>query len=132
MNSSASLPIRRALLSVSDKSGIVDLARALADNGVELISTGGTAAKLRETLEGQRAHVAAELARHEAEYQQLTLSFLQEEARQLDADMRHWRRRLDLFDRNLADEPERIRAFYEVRAERIEPVGIVYLWPETN
>src|SRR4051794_9718700 len=35
-------PIRRALLSVSDKSGVVDLARALAARGVELISTGGT------------------------------------------------------------------------------------------
>ena len=34
--------IRRALLSVSDKSGLVDLARALTDFGVELISTGGT------------------------------------------------------------------------------------------
>ena len=44
-----SLPIRRALLSVSDKSGIVELARALAGNGVELISTGGTAAMLRES-----------------------------------------------------------------------------------
>ena len=36
------MPIRRALLSVSDKTGIVDLARALADRGVELLSTGGT------------------------------------------------------------------------------------------
>jgi phosphoribosylaminoimidazolecarboxamide formyltransferase/IMP cyclohydrolase len=35
-------PIRRALLSVSDKSGLVDLALALAAHGVELISTGGT------------------------------------------------------------------------------------------
>src|SRR5947209_15649036 len=34
--------IRRALLSVSDKTGLVDLARALAGLGVELISTGGT------------------------------------------------------------------------------------------
>jgi phosphoribosylaminoimidazolecarboxamide formyltransferase/IMP cyclohydrolase len=34
--------IRRALLSVSDKTGLVDLARALAGHGVELISTGGT------------------------------------------------------------------------------------------
>ena len=34
--------IRRALLSVSDKSGLVEFARALAGFGVELISTGGT------------------------------------------------------------------------------------------
>ena len=40
-------PIRRALLSVSDKTGLLDLARALADRGVALISTGGSAAELR-------------------------------------------------------------------------------------
>jgi phosphoribosylaminoimidazolecarboxamide formyltransferase / IMP cyclohydrolase len=38
--------VGRALLSVSDKTGLVDLARALAEAGVELISTGGTAAAL--------------------------------------------------------------------------------------
>src|SRR4051795_5108024 len=39
--------IRRALLSVSDKRGIADFARGLAALGVELVSTGGTAAELR-------------------------------------------------------------------------------------
>ena len=38
----SSLAVRRALISVSDKTGIVDFARALADMGVELLSTGGT------------------------------------------------------------------------------------------
>ncbi|MCR8724885.1 bifunctional phosphoribosylaminoimidazolecarboxamide formyltransferase/IMP cyclohydrolase [Frigidibacter sp. ROC022] len=41
-------PIRRALLSVSDKTGLLDLAKALAGMGVELLSTGGSAAMLRE------------------------------------------------------------------------------------
>jgi phosphoribosylaminoimidazolecarboxamide formyltransferase/IMP cyclohydrolase len=40
--------VGRALLSVSDKAGVVDLARALAEGGVELISTGGTAAALSD------------------------------------------------------------------------------------
>jgi phosphoribosylaminoimidazolecarboxamide formyltransferase / IMP cyclohydrolase len=40
--------VRRALLSVSDKTGIVEFARGLAGLGVELVSTGGTAAVLRE------------------------------------------------------------------------------------
>src|ERR1700748_1620765 len=40
--------VRRALLSVSDKTGVVDFARGLADLGVELVSTGGTATTLRE------------------------------------------------------------------------------------
>nr|WP_206065670.1 bifunctional phosphoribosylaminoimidazolecarboxamide formyltransferase/IMP cyclohydrolase [Novosphingobium sp. ERW19] len=40
--------IKRALLSVSDKSGLVDLGKALAARGVELLSTGGTAKALRD------------------------------------------------------------------------------------
>ena len=40
--------IARALLSVSDKSGLVDFARVLAAQGIELISTGGTAKVLRD------------------------------------------------------------------------------------
>src|SRR6201981_3462644 len=38
--------VTRALLSVSDKSGLIDFARALAGHGVELVSTGGTAKAL--------------------------------------------------------------------------------------
>jgi phosphoribosylaminoimidazolecarboxamide formyltransferase/IMP cyclohydrolase len=38
-----SLPVRRALLSVSDKTGLVELARALHQRGIEILSTGGTA-----------------------------------------------------------------------------------------
>ena len=41
-------PIARALLSVSDKTGLAELARALAARGVELVSTGGTAKALAE------------------------------------------------------------------------------------
>jgi phosphoribosylaminoimidazolecarboxamide formyltransferase/IMP cyclohydrolase len=41
------LPVRRALLSVSDKTGIVEFARVLAEGGAEILSTGGTAAAIR-------------------------------------------------------------------------------------
>src|ERR1700733_11888182 len=41
-------PIRRALLSVTDKTGLIDFARVLASFGVDLVSTGGTARALRE------------------------------------------------------------------------------------
>src|ERR1700753_3761140 len=40
--------VRRALISVSDKTGVVDFAKTLAGLGVEILSTGGTAAALRE------------------------------------------------------------------------------------
>ncbi|NRA82552.1 MAG: hypothetical protein HRU22_01835, partial [Gammaproteobacteria bacterium] len=46
---SASRPIKRALLSVSDKNGIVEFARALSAKGIEILSTGGTA-KLLEAI----------------------------------------------------------------------------------
>ena len=41
-------PITRALLSVSDKTGLVDFAKALSGHGVELVSTGGTAKTLKD------------------------------------------------------------------------------------
>jgi len=42
------VPVRRALLSLSDKSGLEELAAGLARHGIEIVSTGGTAARLRE------------------------------------------------------------------------------------
>lgn len=42
------VPIRRALISVSDKTGLLDLAAALADAGVEIVSTGSTAQTIRD------------------------------------------------------------------------------------
>jgi len=44
----AAIRVRRALISVSDKTGVADFARTLAGHGVEILSTGGTAAALRE------------------------------------------------------------------------------------
>ncbi|MDE3070335.1 MAG: bifunctional phosphoribosylaminoimidazolecarboxamide formyltransferase/IMP cyclohydrolase, partial [Acidobacteriota bacterium] len=45
---SGGVRIRRAILSVHDKSGIVDLARGLRDLGVEILSTGGTAREIEQ------------------------------------------------------------------------------------
>jgi phosphoribosylaminoimidazolecarboxamide formyltransferase/IMP cyclohydrolase len=42
------VPVRRALISLSDKSGLEELAEGLARHGVEIVSTGGTASRLRE------------------------------------------------------------------------------------
>jgi len=42
------VPVRRALISLSDKTGLAELAAGLARHGAEIVSTGGTAAKLRE------------------------------------------------------------------------------------
>jgi len=87
---------------------------------------------LRDALERQRTRVREQLEKTEPKFNQLTLEFADEERRQLESDMRSWRTRLEQFDRDLENEPKRVREFYEVRARRVEPVGLVYLWPETN
>jgi phosphoribosylaminoimidazolecarboxamide formyltransferase/IMP cyclohydrolase len=48
MNDTALAPVRRALISVSDKTGVTEFAQALAARGVEILSTGGTCRMLRE------------------------------------------------------------------------------------
>ena len=50
MNNTTQRPIRRALISVSDKTGIIEFAKSLSDQGVEILSTGGTAKTLIENL----------------------------------------------------------------------------------
>ena len=88
--------------------------------------------QLREILEGQRRRVEAELRRYEDGGVQLAIEFSEEERRQRQADVASWRARLAWFDRDLDTEPARIRGFYEVRAKRVEPIGLVYLWPDTG
>jgi superfamily II DNA or RNA helicase len=88
--------------------------------------------ELRQTLENQRDRVRRELERRDKDFKQMTLNFDEEERRQLESDMKSWRIRLGQFDRDLETEPKRIRDFYDVRVKRVEPVGLIYLWPETN
>ena len=109
-------------------------AEELAASAIEKLRERGEreAKDLRGTLERQRERVHGELLTHEKNLDQLALSFAADERRQLEANMNSWRNRLEQFDHDLAREPQRIRNFYEVRARRVEPVGLVYLWPETN
>ena len=109
-------------------------AEELAALAVERLAERGTLEEqgLRATLERQRDRVVEELARYDRGYDQLTLDFNPEERRQVEANMRGWRLRLEQFDQDLEAEPARVREFYEVRARRVEPVGLAYLWPETN
>jgi hypothetical protein len=109
-------------------------ADAYAATAIEKLAQRGQreARDLRGVLERQRERVQDELTRHEQNLEQLTFDFGDDERKQLQANMDAWRRRLDQFDRDLEHEPPRISEFYVVRARRVEPVGLVYLWPETN
>jgi superfamily II DNA or RNA helicase len=83
--------------------------------------------ELTRILLDQQRRVTAELAA--ARSPQLEFEFNDEEKRQRDQDVRHWEAWLSNVQDDLAKEPERIRDFYRVQSWRIEPVGLVYLWP---
>jgi superfamily II DNA or RNA helicase len=99
-------------------------AKALAERGER------EAADLRALIAAQRDRVAK--AEAEPEDPQLSLVFDAEEAKQRRLDRAHWRRKLVELDAQLEAEPLRLREGYEIRADRVEIVGLLYLWPASN
>ncbi len=96
----------------------------------ELAAVGDAEAKaIRRLLEDQRARVAK--ADAEPEHPQLTL-FDDAEAEQRRRDRRRWKVKLEKLAKDIAEEPQRVRAGYDVVADRLETIGLVDLWPEGN
>ena len=84
-------------------------------------------------LQAQKERIERELTKVEAP--QLAFQFKDwsdDEQRQLRDNAKFWRRRLEAIPVEVEREPKRIRTGYAVRATRIEPVGIAYLWPVTG
>lgn len=86
---------------------------------------------MRQILEEQKLHLERTIAEHDRADQQRKFEFMRaEERHQLEADRKYWQlRRLPALERELAAEPERVRQVYDVHGERLEPIGLVYLWP---
>jgi hypothetical protein len=103
----------------------------LAEGATRLLMKRGEdeAKAMRGILGDQRKRIAATVEKHRETQPGL---FDQEEMRQLEADQRHWGKRLAGIEQELRTEPERIRGVYVVKAQRVEPVGLVYLWPVTG
>ncbi len=59
---------------------------------------------------------------------QLTL-FRDDEAEQRRRDRPAWQRKIANLDAQLETEPKRVRDGYAIRADRVEIVGLLYLWP---
>ena len=85
------------------------------------------ATAMKTILEEQKKRVAETAGKFKDP--QLLLDFNDDEQRQLESNKRHWDKRLYAIDQELASEPARIRSIYEVKAQHIEPIGLVYLWP---
>lgn len=82
-------------------------------------------ASMRRLLIDQRTR----LQKQASEPEQREFNF--EEQRQVEADRRHWQKKLDRLTQEIDLEPEKIRKGYDVIASRLEPVGLIYLWPES-
>ncbi|XXY15448.1 DISARM system SNF2-like helicase DrmD [Sorangium sp. So ce216] len=85
------------------------------------------AADIRKVLEAQRARIQ----KHHDEPQQ-EFQFTELERRQIASERAFWEARLRTIDAEIASEPQRIDRAYQVRARRLDPLGLVYLWPRTG
>ena len=105
--------------------------RELAEGATRLLAERGEreALAMRTILQEQQKRIAATVEKTRDRSPGL---FDQEELRQLDADRRHWDQRLVAIEQELRTEPDRIRGVYVVKAQRVEPVGLAYLWPITG
>ena len=105
-----------------------------ADARKKLVERGEAEAKaMREILETQKKYIAQTVAKHDKTgCSDRCSTSLDEELRQLESNRRYWDKRLAALETELRTEPDRIRELYDVKATRIEPVGLVYLWPVTG
>jgi superfamily II DNA or RNA helicase len=105
--------------------------RQLGDSAEKRLADRGAkeAKDMRQILEDQKERIAATTEKNRAP---TLFDMVEEERRQLEADKRHWSRRLEQIEQELVGDPERIEAVYRVKARRVEPVGLVYLWPVTG
>jgi NH3-dependent NAD+ synthetase len=88
------------------------------------------AGEMKKILEQQQQRIRQQQEITEEKSVQLSIPNLAvEEERQIEADRRHWEKRLEELAEEIKTEPERIQATYSVKAKRLEPVGLVYLWP---
>lgn len=83
---------------------------------------------MRVLLERQRQRIEARIDGP----QQLSLVFTandKDQQAQFERDKRHMRTRLEAIEREIEEEPIRIQSYYQTKRARIEPIGMVYLWP---
>lgn len=85
---------------------------------------------MRELLKRQRDRIAEQYHEQDLEVVQLELNL--KEFRQMETDRRYWERRLDQLETEIETEPKRIRQMYAVKASRVEPIGVAYLWPVSS
>jgi hypothetical protein len=90
------------------------------------------AAALRRILERQKQAIEKSLAGTQMTLELGDGELEESERRQVEADRKHMRERLVKLEKEMETEPGQIEQGYEVVARRLEPIGLVYLWPHTR
>jgi hypothetical protein len=96
------------------------------------------AARFIKVLEEQRQRIISTRRRIKDNPDQLLIDLgdiadadeLKAVRRQLVDNRRYWEQRLQAIDTDLEREPDRIRRTFELRTQRVEPAGAIYLWPQ--
>ncbi len=107
-----------------------DEAESRAHDALRKLSARGReeAEALREILERQRRQIQATLAGRQLEFEFSEAGQREE----LEHDRRYMEGRLAKIDREIESEPVAIERLFQVAVRRLEPVGLVFLWPETR
>jgi SNF2 family DNA or RNA helicase len=88
------------------------------------------AKELTAIIEAQRNRILTSIKTHDDRQQRFEFEGEDVlEHRQREADRKHWDRRLAASEKELTTQPTQIKAGYTVKAKRMEPIGLVYLWP---
>ena len=120
---------------VADLSGHLDaLVKTLIEAAEAKLAERGAreAQEMEKLLVEQRDRIRRQQQKTDSDAQQMTLAFAEVEKRQLMSDRKHWEVRLEQLEAEIETEPIRIEEGYKVKASRVEPVGLVYLWPVTG
>ena len=89
--------------------------------------------QLEEILRRQRDAIEKELQLKPGEQQAFDFSKLTKgEQRQVEADRTYMQQRLEAIEREIQEEPEDLKALYQVSLRRLQPVGLVVLWPRSR
>ena len=88
--------------------------------------------QLEEILNRQRVAIEEQLS---LKAPQMVFDFdelTKGEQRQVEADRKYMEGRLEAIDREINEEPEDLKSLYHVSLRRLQPVGLVVLWPKTR
>ena len=125
--------LRTAQADVAELRPVLDgqAQRIVAEATADLVKIGEDEARsLTRLLEDRLSTIGKALTGFDP--RQLSFDFSDDERRQKMAEHGHWKKRVVGLQREIAEEPARVRGSYQVTAWRVEPVGLIYLYPTTG